>query len=117
MTEVTLRHAQEAVDEYVRTVVVRYFTELSNLAQLVEEIREVARVMNRTYGDQSARNSAEQDDLADELADVLAVVLAIANQTGTDHTAAFLANLETKTIRDRNRHYNNPKLTDLPQRD
>ncbi|MBA2363583.1 MAG: pyrophosphatase [Chloroflexia bacterium] len=113
MTEVTLRHAQEAVDEYVRTVVVRYFTELSNLAQLVEEIREVARVMNRTYGDQSARNSAEQHDLADELADVLA----IANQTGTDHTAAFLANLETKTIRDRNRHYNNPKLTDLPQRD
>ena len=113
MTEVTLRHAQEAVDEYVRTVVVRYFTELSNLAQLLEEIGEVARVMNRTYGDQSARNSAEQHDLADELADVLS----IANQTGTDHTAAFLANLETKTIRDRNRPYNNPKLTDLPQRD
>ncbi|MDQ3327787.1 MAG: nucleotide pyrophosphohydrolase [Chloroflexota bacterium] len=111
MSEVTLREAQEAVDKYIQTVGVRYFSELSNLAQLVEEVGEVARVMNRTFGDQSTRGASEQHDLADELADVLAVLLAIANQTGTDLTAAFLANLDKKVTRDRDRHRNNTKLT------
>jgi NTP pyrophosphatase (non-canonical NTP hydrolase) len=110
MADVTLREAQEAVDEYIRTVGVRYFSELSNLAQLMEEVGEVARVMNRTYGDQSTRAGTEQHALADELADVFTVVLAIANQTGTDLTAAFLANMEKKSTRDRHRHRSNPKL-------
>ncbi len=112
MPEVTLREAQSTVDEYIRTVGVRYFSELSNLAQLMEEVGEVARIMVRTYGDQSFRNPHEPHDLSDELADVLVVVVAIANQTGVDLTNSFLRNIEKKTTRDRDRHVSNPKLTE-----
>lgn len=110
MPELTLREAQAAVDSYITTVGVRYFSELSNLAQLMEEVGEVARIMVRTYGDQSFRDPDEPHDLSDELADVLLVLLAIANQTGVDLTVAFGRNLEKKTTRDRDRHAGNPKL-------
>ncbi len=113
MAELTIREAQDAVDEFIRTVGVRYFSELSNLAQLMEEVGEVARVMVRTYGDQSFRDPNETGDLPDELADVLFVLLAIANQTDTDLTDALRKNLRKKTERDRDRHQNNLKLRAL----
>lgn len=107
--ELTLRDAQAAVDRWITTVGVRYFSPLTNTAILAEETGEVARIMARRYGDQSAK-PGEKSDLADELADVLWVVLTIANQTGVDLTDAFLANLDKKTTRDASRHLNNPKL-------
>lgn len=106
----TLEEAQQRVDQWIREVGVRYFSELTNLAQLVEEVGEVARILARTYGDQSFKRSDEQYDLADELADVLFVLICLANQTGIDLTAAFERNLAKKTDRDRERHQANVKL-------
>jgi len=110
MDDLCIRDYQKIVDEWVRTVGVRYFSELTNLAQLVEEVGEVARIMSRTYGDQSFKTPEKEHDLGDELADVLFVLVCIANQTGVDLTAALRKNLEKKTLRDRDRHRNNPKL-------
>ena len=110
MNNVTLREAQERVDEWVRTVGVRYYSELTNLAVLVEEVGEVARLLSRMYGDQSFKSSDEDRDLAGEFADVLFVLLCLANQTGVDLTAAFEATMVKKTTRDRERHANNTKL-------
>ena len=111
MTELTLQQAQERVDEWIKTVGVRYFSELTNLAQLVEEVGELARIMSRTYGDQSFKESDRGHDLSDELADVLFVLICIANQTGVDLTEALQKNLEKKTVRDAARHQANEKLT------
>lgn len=107
----TLRQAQDIVDGWIRTTGVRYFSPLTNMAVLTEEVGEVARIMARTYGDQSAK-SGERLNLADELADVLWVVMAIANQTGVDLTEAFRNNLAKKSTRDSERHLRNPKLHD-----
>lgn len=109
--DITIREAQETVDRWIKTVGVRYFSPLTNMAVLAEETGEVARIMARRYGDQSFK-PGEKDDLADELADLLWVTIAIANQTGVDLSEAFAANLAKKTHRDRDRHHNNPKLTD-----
>jgi len=106
----TLEEAQERVDRWIKEVGVRYFSELSQLAQLVEEVGEVARIVSRTYGDQSFKPSDEDADLADELADVLFVVICLANQTGVDLTDALQRNLDKKTQRDGDRHRDNPKL-------
>lgn len=106
----TLEEAQACVDQWIKTIGVRYFSELTNLAQLVEEVGELARIMSRTYGDQSFKKSDEARDLADELADVLFVLICLANQTGVDLTDALERNLEKKTGRDRDRHRENPKL-------
>ena len=105
----SLGRAQAIVDEWIRTVGVRYFSPLTNMAILTEETGEVARAMARLYGDQSAK-AGEKLDLADELADVLWVVMAIANQTGVDLEEAFRNNLAKKNVRDCERHINNPKL-------
>ena len=106
----TLRQLQETVDRWIRTYGVRYFSELTNLAVLMEEVGELARLMARTYGDQSFKTDREPAELADELADVLFVLVCIANQTGVDLTAAMAKNLLKKTSRDSQRHLNNPKL-------
>lgn len=106
----TIEEAQNKVDEWIKTYGVRYFSPLTNMAILTEEVGEVARVMARTYGDQSCKPSDENKNLADELADVMWVLMCIANQTGVDLTDAFVKNLEKKTQRDSNRHKDNPKL-------
>lgn len=108
--EITIRRYQAIVDEWVRTVGVRYYSELTNTAILMEEVGEVARLMARLYGDQSFKPGAEAPDLADEFADVLFVLVCLANQTGVDLSAAIRRNLEKKTTRDRERHQNNEKL-------
>ncbi|MBE1424765.1 NTP pyrophosphatase (non-canonical NTP hydrolase) [Desulfomicrobium macestii] len=105
----SLNELQEDVDAWVKTIGVRYFSELTNLGILMEEVGEVARIMTRRYGDQSFKDN-EKTDLGDELADVLFVLTCIANQTGVDLTDAMRRNLEKKTLRDKNRHKNNPKL-------
>ncbi len=112
----TIKAYQRRIDDWVRTIGVRYFSELTNTAILMEEIGEVARLMARTYGDQSFKRTEPPSDLADELADVLFVVGCIANQTGIDLTAAVERNLEKKTQRDAERHWNNPKLTGVNNR-
>lgn len=110
-TDITLRQAQRTVDEWIRTTGVRYFSPLTNMAILAEEVGEVARLMSRIYGDQSFKCGEKGPDaLADELADVLWVVAAIANQTGVDLSEAFSANLDKKSVRDTTRHRNNDKL-------
>lgn len=106
----TIEEAQNRVDEWIKTYGVRYFSPLTNMAILTEEVGEVARVMARTYGDQSCKPSDENKNLADELADVMWVLMCIANQTGVDLTDAFVKNLEKKTQRDSHRHKDNPKL-------
>jgi NTP pyrophosphatase (non-canonical NTP hydrolase) len=106
----TIEAYQKKIDAWVNTVGVRYFSELTNTAILMEEVGEVARIMARTYGDQSFKNPEENHDLADELADVLFVVGCLANQTGIDLTAAVERNLAKKTRRDFDRHRRNPKL-------
>lgn len=106
----TLDEAQKTVDQWIKTYGVRYFSELTNMACLTEEVGELARVMARHYGDQSFK-AGENTDPADEMADVLWVLLCLANQTGVDLTQAFRRNLEKKTRRDAERHVNNPKLT------
>ncbi|WP_155311558.1 nucleotide pyrophosphohydrolase [Desulfosarcina ovata] len=109
--DLTIRALQAKVDRWIRTYGVRYFSELTNLAVLMEEVGELARLMARTYGDQSFKNDAEHSALADEIADVLFVLVCIANQTGVDLEAALSTNLQKKTSRDHRRHRNNPKLT------
>lgn len=106
----TVKDAQDAVDNWINTVGVRYFSELTNTAILMEEVGEVARIMARRYGDQSSKSGEVDGDLADELADVLFVLLCLANQTGVDLTDALRKNLEKKTHRDAGRHRQNPKL-------
>lgn len=108
--ELSLREAQETVDAWIRSVGVRYFSELTNLAQLMEEVGELARIVSRTYGEQSFKDSDNRGNLSDELADVLFVLICLANQTGVDLTAALKANLAKKTERDAERHRNNAKL-------
>jgi NTP pyrophosphatase (non-canonical NTP hydrolase) len=110
MKSITLQQCQQLVDEWIKTIGVRYFSELTNLAQLVEEVGEVARIMSRTYGDQSFKKSDEDKKLAEELADVLFVLICIANQTGVDLTDAFWQGMEKRTRRDMQRHRNNEKL-------
>ena len=107
----TLEEAQKQVDQWVKTYGVRYFSELTNMVVLTEEVGELARVMARKYGDQSFKEG-EKDNIEDEIADVLWVLLCIANQTGVNVTEAFARNLEKKTQRDNTRHINNPKLQD-----
>ncbi|GAK60433.1 hypothetical protein U27_00330 [Candidatus Vecturithrix granuli] len=111
MTDITLYECQQLVDEWVNTIGVRYFSELTNLAQLVEEVGEVARILSRRYGDQSMKPLEKESDLADELADVFFVLCCLANQIGIDLTDAFHRNLAKKTRRDQGRHLNNPKLS------
>ncbi|HLK98293.1 MAG TPA: nucleotide pyrophosphohydrolase [Hymenobacter sp.] len=106
----TLEEAQHTVDQWIRTVGVRYFSELTNMAILTEEVGEVARMMARRYGEQSEKESDKDKDLGDELADVLWVLICLANQTGVDLTEAFQKNLEKKNIRDATRHLDNEKL-------
>ena len=106
----TLDEAQQRVDDWIKTYGVRYFSELSNMAVLTEEVGELARVMVRTYGDQSFKKSDAGASLADEMADVLWVLICLANQTGVNLTEAFEHNLRKKTERDRERHKNNEKL-------
>ena len=108
--ELSLRQAQDAVDAWIQKVGVRYFSELTNLAQLMEEVGELARIVSRTYGEQSFKESDKRGNLSDELADVLFVLICIANQTGVDLNAALKANLAKKTMRDVDRHRNNAKL-------
>jgi NTP pyrophosphatase (non-canonical NTP hydrolase) len=106
----TLRNAQDTVDEWIRTVGVRYFGELTNMVILTEEVGELARIMARRYGEQSEKESDKNRDLGDEMADVLWVLICLANQTGIDLTEAFAKNLEKKNIRDATRHKDNEKL-------
>lgn len=106
----TLEEAQKLVDEWINTTGVRYFSELTNTAILTEEVGEVARIMARKYGDQSFKDSDKEVDLADEMADVLWVLICLANQTGVDLTDALKKNFDKKSIRDAERHKNNPKL-------
>jgi NTP pyrophosphatase (non-canonical NTP hydrolase) len=108
--EIPIRKAQELVDQWIRTTGVRYFSELTNMAILTEEVGEVARLMSRIYGDQSFKPSDQGKHLADELADVLWVLLCIANQTGVDLTTALENNFTKKNIRDSGRHQANEKL-------
>lgn len=105
-----LTKAQERVDQWIQEHGVRYFNELTNMAQLTEEVGEVARIIARRYGEQSEKESDKHKDLGEELADVLFVVLCLANQTGVDLQQAFDAKLQAKTQRDQQRHHNNPKL-------
>ena len=107
----TLEEAQQRIDEWIKTYGVRYFSELTNLAVLMEEVGELSRLMARTYGDQSFKKSDEGRELADEMADVLFVLLCLANQTGVNLTAALERNLDKKTRRDAERHRQNPKLS------
>ena len=109
--EITISDAQAKVDEWIKTVGVRYFNELTNLGILMEEVGELSRVMVRTYGEQSFKESDKQVELADEMVDVLWVLICLANQTGIDLTSAFIKNIEKKTARDLDRHKNNEKLT------
>ncbi len=106
----TIQNAQTAVDEWIKSVGVKYFSELTNLGILMEETGELARLMVRTYGDQSFKKSDEGAALADEMADVLWVLICLANQTGVDLTDALQKNIEKKTLRDADRHKQNDKL-------
>src|SRR5215813_1702901 len=108
--ELTLRQAQQDVDHWIKTVGVRYFSELTNMAILTEEVGELARIMARKYGDQSFKESDKNKDMADEMADVLWVLICLANQTGVDLTEALEKNFEKKNIRDAMRHKENEKL-------
>ena len=107
----TLEEAQQRIDAWIKEYGVRYFSELTNTAILMEEVGELARLMARTYGDQSFKKSDEGRDLGDEMADILFVLLCLANQTGVNLTAAMERNLEKKTARDADRHKQNPKLS------
>ena len=108
--ELTINQAQQQVDEWIKTYGVRYFSELTNMVLLTEEVGELARIVARTYGEQSFKESDRQKNLADEMADVLWVLICLANQTGTNLTEAFARNIEKKTLRDSQRHTNNSKL-------
>lgn len=108
--DITIRNAQQQVDEWIKTVGVRYFGELTNLGILMEEVGELSRLMVRKYGEQSFKESDKNKELADEMADVLWVLMCLANQTGVDLTDALKKNFEKKNIRDANRHKDNEKL-------
>lgn len=105
-----IKALQEEVDNWIKTVGVRYFNELTNLAILTEEVGELARIISRKYGEQSFKNPEEEKNLGDEMADVLWVLVCLANQTGVDLESVIKKNLEKKTNRDKDRHKNNPKL-------
>lgn len=106
----TLEEAQKQVDEWINTIGVRYFSELTNMAVLTEEVGELARIMARKYGDQSFKENEKDLDLGDEMADILWVLICLANQTGVDLTKSFKKNIIKKTNRDRDRHRANDKL-------
>jgi NTP pyrophosphatase (non-canonical NTP hydrolase) len=106
----TIKEAQDTVDQWIKTVGVRYFNELTNMAMLTEEVGEVARIIARRYGEQSEKESDKEKDLGDEMADVLFVLICLANQTGVDLEDALQKNLDKKTNRDAERHRSNPKL-------
>ena len=106
----TIKQLQQTIDQWIKTYGVRYFDELTNLALLMEEVGELARIMARKYGEQSFKENEKDKNLADELADVIFVLTCIANQTGIDLTEAIEKNLKKKTLRDKNRHLSNPKL-------
>jgi NTP pyrophosphatase (non-canonical NTP hydrolase) len=106
----TIAEAQKLVDDWIKTIGVRYFNELTNTAMLMEEVGEVARIMARQYGEQSFKKSDTEVNLADEMADVLFVLICLANQTGIDLTDALQKNMDKKNIRDADRHKNNEKL-------
>jgi NTP pyrophosphatase (non-canonical NTP hydrolase) len=110
MKDIGLNEAQQQVDEWIKTIGVRYFSELTNLGILMEEVGELSRIMVRQYGDQSFKKNETDKNLADEMADVLWVLMCLANQTGVDLADAFAKNMEKKTIRDAERHINNKKL-------
>jgi NTP pyrophosphatase (non-canonical NTP hydrolase) len=110
MSELTLHNAQQQVDQWIKTVGVRYFGELTNLGILMEEVGELSRLLVRTYGEQSFKESDKGKDLADEMADVLWILICLANQTGVDLTQAFQKNFEKKNTRDASRHKDNKKL-------
>ena len=106
----TIEEAQQQVDQWIKTHGVRYFSELTNMAILSEEVGEVARIVARRYGEQSEKESDKHKELGDEMADVLWVLMCLANQTGVNLTEAFQKNIEKKTLRDKDRHHQNPKL-------
>ncbi len=106
----TIKESQQQVDQWIKTIGVKYFSELTNLGILMEEVGELSRIMVRKYGEQSFKESDKDKDLADEMADVLWVLICLANQTGVDLTEAFQKNMEKKTNRDGDRHASNPKL-------
>jgi len=110
MKDMTISELQSEVDNWIKTIGVRYFSELTNLAILTEEVGELARIMARKYGDQSFKENEMDHDMADEMADVLWVLICLANQTGVNLTEAIEKNIQKKTIRDAERHKNNEKL-------
>ena len=110
MKDITISELQNEVDLWIKTIGVRYFSELTNLAILTEEVGELARIIARKYGDQSFKDNEKNQDLADEMADVLWVLICLANQTGVNLTEAIEKNIQKKTIRDANRHKSNEKL-------
>ena len=110
MNEITIKEAQQQVDEWIKTVGVRYFNELTNLGILMEEVGELSRLIVRTYGEQSFKETDKGKELADEMADVLWVLICLANQTGVDLTEALHKNFEKKNLRDSDRHLHNEKL-------
>jgi NTP pyrophosphatase (non-canonical NTP hydrolase) len=108
--QITIQAAQDQVDQWIKTVGVNYFSELTNLGVLMEEVGELSRLMVRKFGDQSFKNNEASADLGDEMADVLFVLICLANQTGVNLTEALEKNMQKKSIRDAERHHNNPKL-------
>jgi NTP pyrophosphatase (non-canonical NTP hydrolase) len=110
MNDITINEAQQKVDEWIKTIGVKYFSELTNLGILMEEVGELSRLMVRTYGEQSFKESDKKDNLGDEMADVLWVLICLANQTGVNLTEALHKNFDKKTLRDAERHKNNQKL-------
>lgn len=110
MNEITIAAAQQKVDEWIKTIGVKYFNELTNLGILMEEVGELSRIMVRKYGEQSFKGNEKELELGDEMADILFVLICLANQTGVDLTKAFEQNLLKKTNRDKDRHQNNEKL-------
>lgn len=108
----TIKEAQKVVDNWIKTYGVRYFSELTNMTVLTEEVGELARIMARTFGDQSFKDNELSNDLGDEMADVLWVLICLANQTGIDLEEALKKNIEKKTLRDNKRHHNNPKINE-----
>lgn len=114
MEDLSLRSAQKKVDDWIQDIGVRYFSELTNMTILMEEVGELARLMSRQFGEQSFKDSDKNRDLGDEMADIMFVLICLANQTGVDLSDAFCKNLAKKTQRDQDRHKSNPKLTDTP---
>lgn len=112
MEEISLRDAQKKVDDWIQNIGVRYFSELTNMTILMEEVGELARLMSRQFGEQSFKESDKNRDLGDEMADIMFVLICLANQTGVDLNEAFCKNIAKKTQRDQDRHKSNPKLTE-----